>query len=131
MNAYEKDLDFVANHGIEVLECYLKKAKGLSTRKWITVHTGLSTNEKRCVLAEEYCHALYNCGDITDLNDTLKRKQELFARRKSFEKLVPMGKIKESYFNGNTHLCEMAEDLEVTEEFLKQAIEYYKIKYGG
>lgn len=131
MNAYERDLDAVASSGIEVFECKLIKAKGLSTKGWIAIDSTLSTNEKRCLLAEEYCHILYNIGDITDQKDTSNRKQELYAKRRSYEMLAPMKKIKQSCKKGNTHLHEIAEDLEIAESFLIEAIEYYKIKYGG
>ncbi|EPC7956082.1 ImmA/IrrE family metallo-endopeptidase, partial [Listeria monocytogenes] len=40
-------------------------------------------------------------------------------------------KIIDSYYEGCTEYYEVADFLEVTEEFLKHSIEYYKSKYGN
>ena len=131
MTLYERDLDNVTNNRIEVIDTFFAKVKGLSTRGWIAVCASLTTHEKRCILAEEYCHILFSIGDITDLSNTANRKQEIFARRKAYEMLVPMKDIQAAYNRGNTHISEIAEELEVSEAFLQEAIEHYKIKYGG
>ncbi|MHC0434428.1 hypothetical protein ACX6XY_30550, partial [Streptomyces sp. O3] len=48
-----------------------------------------------------------------------------------YESLVPLRKIIDSYYEGYTEYYEVADFLEVTEDFLKHSIEYYKNKYGN
>jgi hypothetical protein len=82
-----------------------------------------STAEKRCILDEEYCHHLYNYGNV--LNNA---KQEIYARNKSYERLVPLLALKKAEKEGLHELHEIAEYLEVTKEVLQNAIGYYQSK---
>jgi len=82
-----------------------------------------NTAEKRCILAEEYCHHCYSVGNI--LCDC---KQEAFARRKSYEMLVPLCLLREAEKDGCRTVYEFAEYLEVTEEVLILALAHYRAK---
>lgn len=82
-----------------------------------------STIEKRCILAEEYCHHCYNYGNV--LCDA---KQEALARRQAYEMLVPLRSLKAAEKAGCYTLYEIAEYLEVTEEVLVSALELYRAR---
>lgn len=82
-----------------------------------------NTTEKRCVLMEEYCHHRYSVGNI--LRDA---KQEAFARGKAYEQLVPMPTLKKAIKKGCCTVYEIADHLDVTEEVLMAALDYYKAK---
>lgn len=79
--------------------------------------------EKRCILMEEYCHHCYNYGNV--LRD---RKQEALARRQAYEMLVPVRALKAAKKAGCCTVYEIADRLEVTEDVLISALEYYHSK---
>lgn len=81
------------------------------------------STEKRCLLAEEYCHHKYSVGNVL-----LDSKQEAFARQKAYEYLVPMAGLAKVLQEGCSTLYECAEQLEVTEEVLAAALNYYHSK---
>lgn len=118
--------------GLEVIEKNFKsKVKGLCKGNRIGISKGMSKAEKRCVLAEEIAHAFHTVGDILDQNDVRNVKQELFARKLAYEQLVPLPSIVDAHERGLTSTFEMAEFLEVTEEFLIAAIRHYEVKHGA
>lgn len=104
---------------------------GLYMDSKIAINTDLCTSAQRaCILAEELAHHFTACGDITG-SSALAIKQETKGRRTAHEILVPINRIIEAI----TDACcrskyEIAEYLEVTEEFLDEALEQYKCRYG-
>ena len=97
--------------------------KGLYVDNKIFLSPLKNTIEKRCILAEEYCHHCYNYGNIL-----LDKKQEALARRMSYEMLVPLRSLRAAEKAGCYTAWEVAEYLEVTEEVLVSALKYYKCK---
>lgn len=89
-----------------------------------------TTIEKTCILAEELGHYYTSSGDITDQTDIRNRKQERRARAWAYEKLVPLSAFVDAHKMGIRNRHELAEHLDVIEDFLEQAIIYYKEKYG-
>lgn len=104
--------------------------KGLYYNGCIAIEQGLSSNEKSCILAEELGHHYTTVGNILDQSSVSNRKQELRARMWAYNKLIGLLGIVKSYEHGCRSLYDMAEYLEVTEEFLKDALERYRQKYG-
>lgn len=97
----------------------------------IAIHKGLGTStEKACVLAEELGHHHTSVGDILDQSSAANRKQELRARIWAYEKLISLQGIIECYKAGCRNLHEMADQLNVTEDFLQDALKIYRSKYG-
>lgn len=131
MNSYECLLNECYLLGIEVKEKNFKsKAKGLCKNKKIGISNCIDTNnEKSCVLAEEIGHCSLTVGDITDLSKTENIKQEIKARRWSYEKLINIESLI-SAFENNVLSHELADYLNVTQEFLNETIDYYRIKLG-
>ena len=128
MNAYEQLLD---NDDVIVVEKHFKsKAKGLCKGNKIGISKTLSTNEKACVLAEELGHYYTSVGNILNMNDINNRKQEYRARMWAYNNRVGLMGIIKAYINGYTTTYEIAEYLEVTEEFFEDCIRTYTYKYG-
>lgn len=88
-------------------------------------------SEKTCVLAEELGHHYTTVGNIMNQTDTANRKQEHRARLWAYNKLIGLQGIIKAYNAGCQNYHETAEYLDVTEEFLKEAITCYKNQYGS
>ena len=97
----------------------------------IAIHKDITTSiEKTCVLAEELGHYHTTVGKIRNQSITENRKQELHARLHGYNRLIGLNGIIRAYRHRCQNLAEMAEYLEVTEEYLKEALEIYRQKYG-
>ena len=131
VNKYEELLQQASDAGVRVYTAPLSDHDGLYSDGVILISDSLRTTaEKTCVLAEELAHHYTACGDITGTS-ALAIKQEIQGRRAAHEILVPIEKLVEALTSG---FCrsryELAEYLEVTEEFLNEALEQYRLKYG-
>ena len=82
------------------------------------------------MLSEELGHFETSVGDILDMNSVSNRKQELKARAWAYDKLINLQGFINAFEHNCTNLYETAEFLEVTEEFLIEAIQLYQTKYG-
>jgi hypothetical protein len=118
--------------GAVVFERQMKgNNKGLYADGVIWISKGIPTTaEKSCILAEELGHHHTSAGDITDQLDIRNRKQEKRARHWAHERLVPLSGIVEASLAGVKTRSEIAEFLEITEEFLEAALHRYRDKYG-
>ncbi len=96
----------------------------------IAIRKGLLENEKKCILAEELGHYYTGTGDILDQTSLSNRKQELRGRVYAYNRLIGLLGIVRAYQHRCQNFSEMAEYLGVTEEFLADALRYYKGKYG-
>lgn len=133
MDKYEKLLYRAVNDGISIDEDYPFKGKtyGLYIDGNIALSNKLkTTKEKTCVLAEELGHYYTTAGDIIDLNDTNNRKQELRARAWGYNQLIGMAGLVQAFEHGCRNRYEMAEYLDITEEYLEEALKHYRSKYG-
>lgn len=104
--------------------------KGLYYAGNIAIEKNLSSTEKSCVLAEELGHHYTTYGNIMDQKDIQNRKQELRARLYGYDMQIGLIGIIECYKHHCRSLYEMAEYLQVTEEYLQEALECYSRKYG-
>lgn len=96
----------------------------------IAIKHDLDETEKKCTLAEELGHYHTTVGDIIDQSSDSNRKQELRARLWSYNKLIGLHGIISCYKTGCQTAYDMAEHLGVTEEFLHEALQCYRSKYG-
>ena len=128
---YEKLLDEAQSEGLIVKEKYIPGYGGRIYKNRIAIHNEIRTSsEKSCVLAEELGHYYTTVGNILDQSSVSNRKQELRARMWAYNRQIGLLGIIKSYEHGCRNLYDMAEYLEVTEEFLKDALERYRQKYG-
>ncbi|WP_368265446.1 ImmA/IrrE family metallo-endopeptidase, partial [Fusicatenibacter saccharivorans] len=96
--------------------------KGLYYAGNIAIEKNLSSTEKSCVLAEELGHHYTTYGNIMDQKDIQNRKQELRARLYGYDMQIGLIGIIECYKHHCRSIYEMAEYLQVTEEYLKEAL---------
>lgn len=109
----------------------LRANKGRIKGNRIAIRRDLTETEKKCTLAEELGHHYTTSGDILEENTVLDRKQEQQARTWAYNKLIGLMGIVNAYNTGCHNSYEMAEHLNVTEEFLIEALERYRSKYGS
>lgn len=128
---YEQLLTAADQNGLAVKEHPLTDHDGLLKGKRIAIRKDIETQaEKSCVLAEELGHHYTSSGDILDQNDIMNRKQEYRARLYGYNLKVGLTGLIRAYEEGCRNLYEMAEYLDVTEEYLRNVINCYHAKYG-
>lgn len=133
MNKYEELLDDAVAAEIDVDENYplQGRMRGLYVDHHIALSDRLTTSaEKASILAEELGHHYTSFGNILDPSDPGNRKQEHQTRMWSYRRLLRLQHLVDAYLHGYHQFHEVAEYLEVTEEFLRDAIEGYRAKYG-
>ena len=133
MNTYEMLQNKAYKNGIEVIDYLFNSPniKGLYCNNTIAINKNLHTQiEKSCILAEELGHHFTSSGNILDQTDIVNRKQEYRARLYGYNLSIGLIGIAKAFESGCQNLYEMADFLDVTEEYLKEAIESYRKKYG-
>ena len=133
MNKLEELHQEAKNEKVNVIDYHFNsnRIKGLYCNGTIALKDTIeTTTEKSCVLAEELGHYYTSVGNILDQNKTENRKQEQRARAWAYDKMIGLGGLIKAYENRCGSLHETAEFLNVTEEFLNEALEYYRNKYG-
>lgn len=106
------------------------RIKGLYCNGTIAIDIRLTDKERAAILAEELGHHLTAAGDIIDQRNTGNRKQELRGRVWAYNRLIGLTGIVKAYNEGCRNRYEMAECLDVPEETLDEALDYYHKKYG-
>lgn len=128
---YENLLTAANQEGLLVKEQPLQMSDGLLINKRIAIRKNISTHtEKACVLAEELGHYYTTSGNILDQDEVANRKQELRARLWAYNHQIGLTGIIRAYEHGCRNASGMAEYLNVTEEFLQDALSCYRSKYG-
>ena len=128
---YDTLLKEADSHQLRVKEKTLKQFNGLIVGNKIAIRKDIETEtEKSCVLAEELGHYYTSSGDILDQSKPENRKQEHRARLWAYNKMITMDKLANARKSGCRNRYEIAEYLDVTEEFLQEAIDSYKEIYG-
>lgn len=134
MTKYEELLEIASQENVKVYENYDlsgTRLKGLYCDGVIALDKDMETQtERACVLAEELGHHYTTVGDITDLTSMNNQKQELKARLTAYNDRIGLQGIIDAYKAQRTSPEEMAEFLDVTPEFLKDALECYRSKYS-
>lgn len=128
---YEALLDEAHREGLIVKEKPLKYNNGRIKGKRIAIRKDIETSaEKTCVLAEELGHHHTSVGNIIDMENVSNRKQERQARLWGYNKLIGLTGIITAFRAGCQNRHEIAELLDVTEEYLQECIDCYRDKYG-
>ena len=128
---YEELLIEADENGLITKEKDLLANKGRIKGDRIAIKRDIPTlAEKSCVLAEELGHYYTTTGCILDQNSSENRKQELKARMWAYDKQIGLSGIIDAFENKCETLHDMAEYLDVTEEFLIETLEAYTSKYG-
>lgn len=130
---YEELLTDADQEGVDVIYHNFNsdRIKGLYCDGTIALSDNIPTTAGRsCILAEELGHYHTSYGNIINQDFTSNRKQEYRARLWSYNKLIGLSGIVSAYKAGCRNTHEVAEHLEITEEFLTEALTCYRSKYG-
>lgn len=125
---YEALLDEAIDAGLQVKEKSLSGADGLQVGCRIAIRKDIETSSRKmCILAEEIGHYMTSTGNILDQSDLNNAKQERRARVWAFNRVIPFERIIDAAAKGYTQVYEMAEYLDVDEEFLREGLAYHGI----
>ncbi|GGP07356.1 ImmA/IrrE family metallo-endopeptidase [Oceanobacillus neutriphilus] len=130
MDLFEDLMEECFTNNIEV---YIRrmKNKGLYGDNIIWLSNSLSTTvEKVSILAEELGHYHTSAGDILNQTKIDNRKQELKARSWAHKRVFPLSKIIEAHKLNLRNKYELADYLNVTEEFVEASLKRYQDKFG-
>lgn len=116
--------------GISIKERPFKTYDGRLKGKDIYLRKDMNTTEKSCVLAEELGHYYTTVGNILDMNVPENRKQERHARLWGYNRVIGLLGLIRAYEHGCKDKYEIADYLDVTEEYLEDCIDCYRDKYG-
>lgn len=131
MDSYEILLAEASDLGLIVKEKPLKYNNGRIKGNKVAIRQDIETTvQKTCVLAEELGHHCTSVGDILDQTNVQNRKQEFRARMWAYNEMVGLMGIVRAFHHGCRSTYEVAEYLEVTEEFLNDTLNAYRDKYG-
>lgn len=132
MNKFEKLEDVAYQDDVDVLNYRFESnnIKGLYCDGVIAIREDMTIPEKTCALAEELGHHETSVGNILDMTSAVNRKQERQARLWAYNKQIGLIGLVRAFEHGCQNRFEIAECLEVTEEFLEECIECYRNKYG-
>lgn len=132
MNMYERLEDEACMDDIDVIQKkFSSNIKGLYCNGTVAINENIeTTNEKACVLAEELGHHYTSVGNIIDMSDVQNRKQERRARLHGYNRMIGLTGLIQAYEAGCTNRYEIAEFLDVTEEYLQECVDCYRDKYG-
>lgn len=133
MNKLEKLEQDAFEANVRVHDYYLgeESLRGIYVNGNVAINTSVNNSiEKTCVLAEELGHHHTSVGNILDMDLTGNRKQERQARLWAYDKLIGLRRIVNAFQHGCQNRYEIAEYLEVTEDFLDECISCYRDKYG-
>lgn len=99
--------------------------------KTITLNTALNTTcERCCVLAEELGHHYTTPIDLFKASPHLQERYERRALQWAAYELVPLHRLVRAWQRGIRSVWDLAEYLNVTEAFLRRALELYEAQYG-
>ncbi|UAS05277.1 ImmA/IrrE family metallo-endopeptidase [Staphylococcus pseudintermedius] len=130
MGKYEELL--IQNNSIPIIETNRlpEFQSGLYINGQIFIKDDISTHQKHAVLAEEIAHYKYTYGNILDQSNMLNRKFELKARRLANESVITLRGLINAFNYGVQNIYDLATYFEVTKDFVLDAIQHYKQKYG-
>lgn len=133
MNNYEKLLEEAYINNVDVVEYNFEseRIKGLYCDGTIALSKKIDTSiEKSCILAEELGHHHTSLGNIIDMQSVQNIKQERQSRVWAYDNRIGLTGLIRAFERCCQSRYEVADFLGVTEEFLSDALNYYKVKYG-
>lgn len=117
--------------GLTVKEKSLPLSDGRIKGKRIAIRKDIPTLTKKAdILAEELGHFYTTVGRIIEQDCIEAQKQEYSARLWAYNKRIGLLGIVKAYKAHCHTIYEMAEHLDVTEEFLSDALDCYRHIYG-
>lgn len=132
MTAYDELLVDADKKGLIVKEAALQSGDGRCNGIRIAIRKDIPTSiQKADVLAEELGHYHTTVGRIIEQKTTDQRKQERRARLWAYNRRIGLMGIVNAFKAHCSNAFEIAEYLNVSEEFLKEALDCYQSIYGS
>lgn len=130
--SYEELLEEASQEGLIVKEKPLLNNDGRLKGKRIAIRQDIPTTSKKAdVLAEEMGHYYTSVGRIVEQDTTENIKQERTARLWGYNKRIGLNGLIQAFKAHCETLYDIAEFLNVSEESLTEALEYYRQIYGN
>ena len=124
-------LDQAESSGLSVQEKPLQYNDGRIRGNRILIRSTIETRcQKAAVLCEEIGHYETAVGNILDQSVASNRKQELRGRIWAYNRLIGLTGIIRAYKMGCRNRFEVAECMDVPEDTLQEALNYYNARYG-
>lgn len=132
MTKYELLIDKAYNSGVNVYELDLgvETPCGKCIGDSLIVNKNINERQKYCILAEEFGHFETTSGNILAQANSSETKQELKARKWGYDEIIGLDGLISSYKAGCRSNSEIADFLDISDEYLVDALEFYKNKYG-
>lgn len=128
---YEDMLIVADKLNVIVKEKPLQSSDGRIKGNKIAIRKDIDTHiKKSCVLAEELGHYYTTSGNILNQDNISNRKQEYKARLFGYDMQIGLIGLIDAFEHSCKTFNEIAEYLDVTEEYLHNAIDCYSKKYG-
>lgn len=86
--------------------------------------------DKQVILTEEFMHVLTTVGVIVNQSQLNNRRQEQLARSLTYKHMLSFDDILNCYNHEIYELAEIATELDLPAEFIKNALEYFKTQIG-
>ena len=103
---------------------------GLYINGSVALKSGMTDKKTADILAEELGHHYTTVGNILDQTSIEARKQEHAARLWAYQLRIPLIDLINAYKSHCRNTFEVAEYLDVSEDTLKEALKFYRQKYG-
>ena len=127
---YESLLIASDEHGLIAKEKDLQAFDGRIKGNRVAIRRSIPTQRKKaCVLAEELGHFFTSSGSILD-DSPIARKQERKARMWAYDVQIGLSGLIEACEAGCRSVFEVAEYLDVPENFLTDCLTCYHENYG-
>lgn len=121
---------FEQNVPVDYIKFNSDKLRGLYIDGSIALHQGMDSATTADTLAEELEHHYTTVGDILEQNNVANRKQEHLARLRAYNRRIGLSGIIQGYRAHCRSRYELSEYLDVSEDFLQEALTCYREKYG-
>lgn len=115
---------------IDYVDFSSERLCGLYVDGSIALKRGMNDEKTTDVLAEELGHHFTTAGNILKMKDTSDRKQEQHARLYAYNLRIGLDGLLRAFKAHCQSTYEIAKFLEVSEEFLLEALERYRQIYG-
>ncbi|QMU86676.1 ImmA/IrrE family metallo-endopeptidase [Latilactobacillus sakei] len=116
-------------YSIEYKKDMPDKLDGLCVGRTILINANKPAQIQAQALVEELAHQETTIGNIVGQGSIAEKKQEYKARRIAYESVIPLNSLINAYWR-STSEYELADNLDVTKEFLEETLNYYRVKYG-
>ena len=115
---------------VDYIKFRSERINGLYVDGSIAIRTGMTSAQTADTLAEELAHHYTTTGNILNQKNISNRKQERIARLLAYDRRIGLSGIIRGYQAKCRNRHELSEFLDVSEEFLTEALECYREKYG-